>query len=83
MCLRTALFQTGARLGLLGIDLATRRRNRLNAVVDSVADGKLHLSVLQSYGNCPKYIQARGSAPCPCLLVVAAQLHMHELLASF
>lgn len=59
MRLHAAVFKPGVRLGFLGIDFATRRRNRMNAIVDSVADGKLHLRVLQSYGNCPKYIQAR------------------------
>ena len=53
------LFKPGQRLGLLGIDFATRRRNRLNVVVRSLAAGRLDVDVLQSYGNCPKYIQAR------------------------
>jgi len=52
-----ALFTPGQRLGLLGIDLATRRRNRVNAAVRSLAHNTLTLDVLQSYGNCPKYIQ--------------------------
>ena len=64
MRLHAAVFKPGVRLGFLGIDFATRRRNRMNAVVDAVADGRLHLRVLQSYGNCPKYIQARRCSPC-------------------
>lgn len=48
----------GAPAALLGIDLTTRRRNRLNGTV--VRDGRgFALSVEQSFGNCPKYIQRR------------------------
>jgi ferredoxin-NADP reductase/predicted pyridoxine 5'-phosphate oxidase superfamily flavin-nucleotide-binding protein len=49
----------GAGVGLLGIELHTRRRNRLNGTLRR-ADGR-HLSVQvdQSYGNCPQYIQIR------------------------
>jgi predicted pyridoxine 5'-phosphate oxidase superfamily flavin-nucleotide-binding protein len=48
----------GASAALLGIDLSTRRRNRLNGTVTRDAGG-FSLSVLQSFGNCPKYIQRR------------------------
>lgn len=49
----------GATIGLLGIQPHTRRRNRVNGhVVD--ADGRrFTVRVDQSFGNCPKYIQAR------------------------
>lgn len=53
------VFKPGQRLGLLGIDFETRRRNRLNVVVRSLVGDRLDVDVLQSYGNCPKYIQAR------------------------
>jgi predicted pyridoxine 5'-phosphate oxidase superfamily flavin-nucleotide-binding protein len=49
----------GAPFGLLGIDLATRRRNRANGVLRSVGPGGLTVSVHQSFGNCPQYIQTR------------------------
>lgn len=49
-----------APLGLLGIEINTRRRNRLNAHVKSLKDGKLKLTVDQSFGNCPQYIQRRS-----------------------
>jgi predicted pyridoxine 5'-phosphate oxidase superfamily flavin-nucleotide-binding protein len=49
----------GATLGLLGIDLATRRRNRVNGVVSALDASGFTLSVEQSFGNCPQYIQAR------------------------
>jgi ferredoxin-NADP reductase/predicted pyridoxine 5'-phosphate oxidase superfamily flavin-nucleotide-binding protein len=49
----------GAQLGFLGIELHTRRRNRVNGhVVASDAQG-FSVEVDQSVGNCPQYIQAR------------------------
>lgn len=51
--------KTGSRAGLLGIELPTRRRNRLSAEVRSIRHGVYELGVLQSYGNCPQYIQTR------------------------
>lgn len=49
----------GAQLGLLGIEFSSRRRNRLNGDVSSMDEGYLKISVGQSFGNCPQYIQAR------------------------
>jgi predicted pyridoxine 5'-phosphate oxidase superfamily flavin-nucleotide-binding protein len=49
----------GAAIGLLGIELATRRRNRMNGTVTAVDERGFAVSVDQSYGNCPQYIQAR------------------------
>jgi predicted pyridoxine 5'-phosphate oxidase superfamily flavin-nucleotide-binding protein len=56
--IRSAL-TSGSRLGVLGIELPTRRRNRVNGRVLEVDDDGLVMSVQQSYGNCPKYIQTR------------------------
>lgn len=53
----------GSDIGLLGIELATRRRNRLNGPVLHVDRDGIHIGVAQSFGNCPKYIQARGLEP--------------------
>lgn len=50
----------GAPVGLLGIEPHTRRRNRMNGRVTKVDGRGLHLSVEQTVGNCPKYIQARA-----------------------
>jgi len=50
----------GAPLGLLGIELVTRRRNRANGRVARVANGGFELSVEQSFGNCKQYIQSRA-----------------------
>src|SRR5690606_17681970 len=48
----------GAQIGILGIELATRRRNRLNGLVRTAGDG-LTVEVRQSFGNCPQYIHER------------------------
>ncbi|SAL42107.1 pyridoxamine 5'-phosphate oxidase-like FMN-binding protein [Caballeronia turbans] len=49
----------GAALGLLGIELHTRRRNRLNGMIRQRAARAFDLEVVQSFGNCPQYIQLR------------------------
>ncbi len=48
----------GADLGLLGIELATRRRNRVNGRIGEGAE-RLVVQVEQSFGNCPQYIHER------------------------
>ncbi len=53
----------GTPVGLLGIDLGTRRRNRLNGIVAGVGEGGFAVDVVQSFGNCPRYIQVRQLAP--------------------
>lgn len=49
----------GAPVGLLGIEVATRRRNRMNAKVSARENASVSLEVVQSFGNCPQYIQTR------------------------
>jgi predicted pyridoxine 5'-phosphate oxidase superfamily flavin-nucleotide-binding protein len=49
----------GAAIGLLGIEPHTRRRNRLNGWVRGHHQEGFDVEVGQSFGNCPKYIQAR------------------------
>ncbi len=51
-------------IGLLFIELATRRRLRVNGTV-ARSNGNLHISVEQAYPNCPKYIQRREMAEMP------------------
>ncbi len=48
----------GADLGLLGIELATRRRNRVNGRIGEGGEA-LVFQVEQSFGNCPQYIHER------------------------
>ena len=50
----------GADLGLLGIEFATRRRNRVNGRIARREAGALVFAVEQSFGNCPQYIRERG-----------------------
>lgn len=49
----------GGAIGLLGIELHTRRRNRINGQIAQAADGSLTVQVEQAFGNCPQYIQLR------------------------
>ncbi len=49
----------GSAVGVLGIQYAARRRNRLTAKVENVDRHSLTLRVDQTFGNCPQYIQAR------------------------
>ncbi|MET0506948.1 MAG: pyridoxamine 5'-phosphate oxidase family protein [Burkholderiaceae bacterium] len=49
----------GTSVGLLGIELPTRRRNRANGVVAARRDAGFAVAVSQSFGNCPQYIQRR------------------------
>lgn len=47
--------------GAIVIDFATRRRWRINGVLNTAAAGRLVIEVDQSYGNCPKYIHTSNS----------------------
>lgn len=47
------------RIGMLVIELATRRRLRINGAIAKTTSDKLRLQVAESYPNCPKYIQRR------------------------
>jgi predicted pyridoxine 5'-phosphate oxidase superfamily flavin-nucleotide-binding protein len=46
-------------IGVLGLDFATRRRNRANGVIISASGDAFTIAVEQSFGNCPQYIQSR------------------------
>ncbi|WP_072826514.1 pyridoxamine 5'-phosphate oxidase family protein [Bradyrhizobium erythrophlei] len=50
----------GDSVGVLGIDLSTRRRNRLNGIIRRSDAESFSLEVIQSFGNCPRYIQRRN-----------------------
>lgn len=54
-----AQLSDGAAIGLLGIELHTRRRNRINGRVGGLSANGFAVTVDQSYGNCPQYIQLR------------------------
>ena len=60
----------GAALGCLGIELPTRRRNRVNGRITAIDDHGFTMAVEQAFGNCPQYIQTRtpiraASPPAP------------------
>ncbi|MEQ1505008.1 MAG: pyridoxamine 5'-phosphate oxidase family protein [Myxococcota bacterium] len=54
----------GSALGVLGIELETRRRNRANGLVTRIDLGGpgrgFAIGVRQSFGNCPRYIHTRA-----------------------
>ncbi len=52
-------FFPGAEVGLLGIELETRRRNRANGRISAWDDKGFTVAVDQSFGNCPQYISKR------------------------
>ena len=54
-----AALVAGAALGGLGIELPTRRRNRVNGRVREIDGEGFTLAVEQTFGNCPQYIQTR------------------------
>jgi uncharacterized protein len=64
-------FRAGRPFGALGLDFATRRRNRANGVIEAADARGLRLKVLQSFGNCPQYIQTRAVETAPASTVPA------------
>lgn len=53
----------GNPVGLLGIDLSNRRRNRANGTIAGRDEDGFTVQVAESFGNCPKYIQRREAHP--------------------
>ncbi|WP_163131033.1 pyridoxamine 5'-phosphate oxidase family protein [Agarivorans sp. Alg241-V36] len=60
---QVAQLSVGDSIGLLGLELTTRRRNRVNGLVAYLSEQALRFEVQQSFGNCPKYIQKRELKP--------------------
>ena len=52
-------FKPDHPVGLLGIELQTRRRNRLNGIIASERGGRYEVRVHQAFGNCPQHIRLR------------------------
>jgi predicted pyridoxine 5'-phosphate oxidase superfamily flavin-nucleotide-binding protein len=52
--------EDGDAVAVLGIEPATRRRNRLNGRLHRLGSEAFTVSVDQSFGNCPQYIQRRA-----------------------
>jgi len=57
--------RAGRPLGLLGINLGERRRNRVHGLVSSMHEGVATIDVAQAFGNCPQYIQVRSMHTVP------------------
>ncbi len=57
--------KAGRRWALLGIQTHTRRRNRMNGLVESIDGDGFTVAVQQSFGNCPKYITPREAVFTP------------------
>ncbi|ERI51043.1 FAD-binding oxidoreductase [Pseudomonas sp. EGD-AK9] len=55
----------GEAIGLLGIELHTRRRNRINGHIRQASAQRLDIDVEHSFGNCPQYIQLREYSRSP------------------
>jgi uncharacterized protein len=53
----------GDQIGMLLIELVSRRRLRVNGSINRVNHDKLRLDILECYPNCPKYIQRRQVSP--------------------
>ncbi|GEA03642.1 hypothetical protein KUL17_25390 [Alteromonas sp. KUL17] len=49
----------GQKIGTVGVEVQTRRRNRMNGTISDIDDKGLTISVELSFGNCPQYIQKR------------------------
>ncbi len=74
-------FTDGADVGILGIELHTRRRNRVNGRVAGHAQTGFTLDVEQAFGNCPQYIHPRGWSrnPAP---ASPPRRHVHQTFAA-
>ncbi|WP_434053364.1 MAG: pyridoxamine 5'-phosphate oxidase family protein [Roseibium sp.] len=57
-------FRKGSDIGVLGIELATRRRNRFSGRVSTGTDGYT-IDIRQTFGNCPQYIHERAWSRVP------------------
>jgi uncharacterized protein len=55
----------GREIGILAIELASRRRIRINGTVDGVSAAEVGVVVRESVPNCPKYIQRREPSNAP------------------
>ena len=52
-------FASGTDIGVLGIELSNRRRNRFSGHISSGSNG-FTIDIRQTFGNCPQYIHERA-----------------------
>jgi uncharacterized protein len=55
----------GREVGMLAIELASRRRLRMNGMIEATSDEEIRIVVRESVPNCPKYIQRRQADDAP------------------
>lgn len=55
----------GGTVGLLAIELATRRRLRINGRISRLSELAVEIAVREAFPNCPKYIQRRRLSEAP------------------
>jgi len=65
--------RVGSDVGLLAIELGSRRRLRVNGVVTHMDAARIDVDVHEAYPNCPKYIQRRVPVDAPGVPVSFAQ----------
>jgi len=65
--------ETNNEVGMLVIELGSRKRLRINGQIRRLDDSRFELGVGQAYPNCPKYIQRRNLTR---LAAVASQASM-------
>ena len=76
----------GNAVGLLGIELHTRRRNRMNGTICNADSNGFQIAVSQAYGNCPRYIKLRefhfvDEPPGPAYELEALNDRAHEMIS--
>lgn len=73
--------EDGDAIGLLGIELHTRRRNRLNGTIIRTSESAFDVAVGESFGNCPRYINVRDAefARHPAMPTSEAMRHLDRL----
>jgi ferredoxin-NADP reductase/predicted pyridoxine 5'-phosphate oxidase superfamily flavin-nucleotide-binding protein len=82
-----AAARVGTEVGVLGIDLATRRRNRFSGRLRPQGAGYT-IAVRQTFGNCPQYIHTRSwtrvprGAPVAPALSGALTAHQRALIGA-
>jgi uncharacterized protein len=67
----------GAAVGLLAIELATRRRYRINGHVAAVDDEHVTVRVREAFANCPQYVVRRtpsDATPAPAPIAAGERL---------
>jgi len=51
--------QSNSQLGMIVIELGSRRRLRINGHIEKISENIYHINIDQAYPNCPQYIQRR------------------------